>query len=106
MAVDSKDQSVVQTISSVSTMIEPPKRYYVVMHNDDTTPFDFVIDVLVELYRHDEQTAADLANKIHIEQKAIVGMYNLEIAEQKIEETVRLSRANGYQLSVSLDQAD
>jgi ATP-dependent Clp protease adaptor protein ClpS len=106
MAVDSKDESKVKEISSIATMIEPPKRYYVVMHNDDTTPFDFVIDVLVELYRHDEQTAADLANKIHIEQKAIVGMYNLEIAEQKIEETVRLSRANGYQLSVSLDQAD
>ena len=106
MAVDSKDQSIIQTISSVSTMIEPPKRYYVIMHNDDATPFDFVIDVLVELYRHDEQTAADLANKIHIEEKAIVGMYNLEIAEQKIEETVRLSRTNGYPLTVSLDQAD
>jgi len=106
MAVDSKDQSITQTISSVSTMIEPPKRYYVIMHNDDATPFDFVIDVLVELYRHDEQTAADLANKIHIEEKAIVGMYNLEIAEQKIEETVRLSRTNGYPLMVSLDQAD
>lgn len=106
MAVDSKSESVVQTISSVSTMIEPPKRYYVVMHNDDATPFDFVIDVLIELYRHDDQTAADLANKIHIEDKAIVGMYNLEIAEQKIEETVRLSRTNGYPLTVSLDQAD
>lgn len=106
MAVDSKSESVVQTISSVSTMIEPPKRYYVVMHNDDATPFDFVIDVLTELYRHDEHTAADLANKIHIEEKAIVGMYNLEIAEQKIEETVRLSRTNGYPLTVSLDQAD
>lgn len=106
MAVDSKSESVVKTISSVSTMIEPPKRYYVVMHNDDTTPFDFVIDVLIELYRHDDQTAADLANKIHIEDKAIVGMYNLEIAEQKIEETVRLSRTNGYPLTVSLDQAD
>lgn len=106
MAVDSKSESVVQTISSVSTMIEPPKRYYVVMHNDDATPFDFVIDVLIELYRHDDQTAADLANKIHIEDKAIVGMYNLEIAEQKIEETVRLSRTNGYPLTVSLDRAD
>ena len=106
MAVDSKSESVVQTVSSVSTMIEPPKRYYVVMHNDDATPFDFVIDVLIELYRHDDQTAADLANKIHIEEKAIVGMYNLEIAEQKIEETVRLSRTNGYPLTVSLDQAD
>jgi ATP-dependent Clp protease adaptor protein ClpS len=106
MAVDSKSESEVSVLSSISTMIEPPKRYYVVMHNDDKTPFDFVIDVLVELYRHDEQTAADLANKIHVEEKAIVGMYNLEIAEQKIEETVRLSRANNFPLTVSLDQAD
>lgn len=106
MAVDSKPESEVSVLSSISTMIEPPKRYYVVMHNDDATPFDFVIDVLVELYRHDEQTAADLANKIHVEEKAIVGMYNLEIAEQKIEETVRLSRANNFPLTVSLDQAD
>jgi ATP-dependent Clp protease adaptor protein ClpS len=106
MAVDSKPESEVSVLSSISTMIEPPKRYYVIMHNDDATPFDFVIDVLVELYRHDEQTAADLANKIHLEEKAIVGMYNLEIAEQKIEETVRLSRANNFPLTVSLDQAD
>ena len=106
MSVDSKPESEVSVVSSISTMIEPPKRYYVVMHNDDKTPFDFVIDVLVELYRHDEQTAADLANKIHVEEKAIVGMYNLEIAEQKIEETVRLSRANNFPLTVSLDQAD
>jgi len=106
MAVDSKPESEVSVLSSISTMIEPPKRYYVIMHNDDATPFDFVIDILVELYRHDEQTAADLANKIHVEEKAIVGMYNLEIAEQKIEETVRLSRANNFPLTVSLDQAD
>ena len=85
------------------TTFEEPKRYYVVMHNDDTTPFDFVIDVLVELFRHDEQTAADLANKIHVDEKAIVGMYNLEIAEQKIEETVRVSRANSYTLSVTME---
>ena len=106
MAVDSKPESEVSVLSSISTIIEPQKRYYVIMHNDDKTPFDFVIDVLVELYRHDEQTAADLANKIHLEEKAIVGMYNLEIAEQKIEETVRLSRANNFPLTVSLDQAD
>lgn len=106
MAVDSQDESKVQIVSSIATMIEPPRRYYVVMHNDDATPFDFVIEILVGLYKHDEQTAADLANKIHIDEKAIVGMYNLEIAETKVEETIKLSRTNGYPLSVSIDQAD
>jgi ATP-dependent Clp protease adaptor protein ClpS len=102
--VDSKNdtKSVVSSHSLIS--IDEPKRYYVWMHNDDKTPFDFVIDVLIELYRHEEQTAADLANKIHIEQKAIVGMYNLEIAEQKVEETVRIARSNNYPLSVTLEE--
>ncbi len=73
------------------------------MHNDDKTPFDFVIDVLMDLFKHDKDTAADLAHKIHTDEKAIVGMYNLEIAEQKVEETVKASRASNYPLSVSLE---
>lgn len=103
IATENETRPVVETNSL--TTIDEPKRYYVVMHNDDTTPFDFVIDILVELYRHDTQTAADLANKIHIDEKAIVGMYNLEIAEQKIEETVRVSRANNHSLSVTMEDA-
>jgi ATP-dependent Clp protease adaptor protein ClpS len=106
MTVQSQEEtrSIIQA-DSITTFDEP-KRYYVLMHNDDTTPFDFVIDLLMEIYRHDEQTAADLANKIHLEEKAIVGMYNMEIAEQKVEETVRVSRANSYTLSVSMEIAD
>ena len=106
MTVQSQEEtrSIVQ-VDSITTFDEP-KRYYVLMHNDDTTPFDFVINLLMEIYRHDEQTPADLANKIHLEEKAIVGMYNMEIAEQKIEETVRVSRANSYTLSVTMEVAD
>lgn len=106
MAIQSQEEtrSIVQT--DTITTFDEPKRYYVIMHNDDTTPFDFVIELLVEIFRHDEQTAADLANKIHLEERAIVGMYNMEIAEQKVEDTVRVSRANSYALSVSIENAD
>jgi ATP-dependent Clp protease adaptor protein ClpS len=76
------------------------------MHNDNKTPFDFVIEVLCDLFNHDPQTAADLAHKIHTDEKAIVGMYNLEIAEQKIEETVRAARVNSYPLTVTLEPAE
>jgi len=58
------------------------------------------------LFNHDPQTAADLAHKIHTDEKAIVGMYNLEIAEQKIEETVRAARVNSYPLTVTLEPAE
>ena len=104
MHVQNDSETIVD--ASSRTSIEPPKRYYIVMHNDDQTPIDFVVKVLVELYRHETQTAADLANKIHVDEKAIVGMFNLEIAEQKVEETHGTSRAHGYPLTVSLEQAD
>jgi len=103
MTIQSKDEEKIQ--SSVHSLISigEPKQYYVIMHNDDKTPFDFVIDVLMDLFKHDKDTAADLAHKIHTDEKAIVGMYNLEIAEQKVEETVKASRASNYPLSVSLE---
>ena len=104
MHVQNDSETIVD--ASSRTSIEPPKRYYVVMHNDDQTPIDFVVKVLVELYRHETQTAADLANKIQVDEKAIVGMFNLEIAEQKVEETHGASRAHGYPLTVTLEQAD
>tara|TARA_B100001094_G_scaffold105383_1_gene101542 strand:+ start:648 stop:962 length:315 start_codon:yes stop_codon:yes gene_type:complete len=104
MHVQNDSETVVD--ASTRTSIEPPKRYYIVMHNDDSTPIDFVVKVLIELYKHEDQTAADLANKIHIDEKAIVGMFNLEIAEQKVEETHGTSRAHGYPLTVTLEQAD
>ena len=86
--------------------IEKPKRYYVIMHNDDTTPFDFVIEVLVQLFHHTPETSIDIATKIHNEGTAIVGMYYLEIAEQKVEETTDASRRNGFALTTSLEPAE
>ena len=101
--IESKDQEKVQTVSHSLLTIGEPKQYYVVMHNDEKTPFDFVIDILMGLFSHDKGTSADLAHKIHTDEKAIVGMYNLEIAEQKIEETVKASRASNFPLTVTLE---
>lgn len=104
--IDSQEETKVHSSTTSDITLTPPKRYYVVMHNDNSTPFDFVIEVLCDLFNHDPQTAADLAHKIHTDEKAIVGMYNLEIAEQKIEETVRAARVNSYPLTVTLEPAE
>lgn len=101
--IESNEKEKIQTLDNPLMAIGEPKQYYVVMHNDEKTPFDFVIDILMALFGHDKDTSADLAHKIHTDEKAIVGMYNLEIAEQKVEETVKASRVANYPLSVSLE---
>ena len=103
--IESNEKEKIQSANKSLLTIGEPKQYYVVMHNDDKTPFDFVVDILVGLFNHDKDTAADLAHKIHTDGKAIVGMYNLEIAEQKVEETVKASRVANYPLSVSIEPA-
>ena len=101
--IESNEKEKIQSNTKSLLTIGEPKQYYVVMHNDDKTPFDFVVDLLMGLFNHDKDTAADLAHKIHTDEKAIVGMYNLEIAEQKVEETVKASRVANYPLSVSIE---
>lgn len=85
--------------------IDEVPQFYVIMHNDDTTSMDFVVDVLQSIFKHDQELALDLTMKIHDEGSAIVGMYNEEIAEQKVEDTTQLARSNGFPLKLTIEQA-
>lgn len=72
-----------------------PSRYNVVMHNDDVTPMDFVIMVIVRVFKHSLQTAEKIMMDVHTNGKAVVGNYTKEMAEAKVEESLHMSRQNG-----------
>ena len=67
----------------VKVVTTEPEKYRVILLNDDVTPMDFVINILVSIFKHSTDTAKDLTLKIHKEGSAIVGVYTYEIAEQK-----------------------
>ena len=100
------EQTLTSEKSDIDLGIKKPHQYYVVMHNDDTTPIEFVIEVLHQLFHHSMETAAELANKIHMEDSGIAGMYYREIAEQKVEETTRAARTNSFTLTTSIEPAE
>lgn len=80
-----------------------PGRFAVVFHNDDMTPMDFVMQVLEAIFHHDQAKATELTVKIHNEGRATVGIYSLEVAEQKAGETVTIARNNGFPLAVTVE---
>ena len=84
--------------------LKEPKRYKVLFLNDDATPMEFVISILMEIFRHTETGAVEITNKIHTEGSGIVGVYTHEIAEQKATETTSLARNAGFPLQVKLDE--
>ena len=54
--------------------IQEPLRYKVVMLNDDQTPMDWVIDVLVSIFKHSETTAKELTLTIHNDGSGVAGL--------------------------------
>ncbi len=66
-----------------SLEIKPPKKYNIVISNDDFTTFEFVIDILQQIFNKNEAEAFAITKDIHEKGKGIVGPYPFEIAESK-----------------------
>jgi ATP-dependent Clp protease adaptor protein ClpS len=94
----------IQIDEKISVRIEEPDDLKVIFLNDDTTPMEFVIDVLKQIYKHTQETAEKITLTIHNEGSGIVGTYTHEIAESKANETVDLARSHGFQLQVRLEK--
>ena len=92
-------------VSSKSKVdIKYPERYNVVFINDDYTPMDFVIHLLIEIFNKSINQAKDITLTIHKEGRAIAGTYNYEIGEQKVQEATVISRHNGHPLQIVLEK--
>ena len=79
-----------------------PKKYKVVVLNDDATPMDWVVSILIQIFKNTHTSAEAITITIHNEGSAIAGIYSYEVAEQKSVEATVLSRQNGFPLAFKL----
>ena len=85
--------------------VQEPKLYKGLLHNDDSTTFDFVIMVLVQIFHRTVEDAIEITKAIHVQGQGIAGSpYTREIAEEKTLETVMFSRANGFPLTATFEE--
>ena len=75
-----------------------PKRYKVIVLNDDYTTFEFVISVMMTVFLKTYEEACHIAETTHIHQKATVGTYTLDIAKSRVAKATAMARAEGYPL--------
>ena len=80
-----------------------PKQYKVILHNDDYTPMDFVVEILVDVFFKDEETAAQIMMNVHLQGQGICGVYSYEIAETKIVRVHELAAQYEYPLKASME---
>lgn len=88
----------------VVVSLQPPKLWKVVFLNDDHTPMEFVIELLMSIFRHDVEGAKNLTLEIHESGSAVAGVYPFEVAEQRSVEATNLSRSNGFPLRIQVEE--
>jgi ATP-dependent Clp protease adaptor protein ClpS len=83
------------------TELEPP--YRVLIHNDDVTPFEFVISVLRSIFKLSAPDAWAVTTRAHVTGIAYVMTLPFEEAKYRVGQAHSLARANGYPLTFSIE---
>lgn len=88
----------------IKQKVSEPKKWKVILLNDDHTPMEFVVNILHEIFKHSMESANKLTLEIHETGSAIAGVYSFEIAEIKAVEATQLARANAFPLQIKLEE--
>lgn len=86
--------------------LKPPKKYKVILLNDDYTPMDFVVEVLERYFGYSEVVASELMMQVHYQGRAICGIYTRDIAETKVHQVTIYAEQHEYPLRCTMEADD
>ena len=82
-----------------------PPLYSVLLLNDDYTPMDFVVDVLVRFFALDAERATQVMLHVHTRGRGVCGVFTREVAESKVAQVNEYSRLNQHPLLCTMEKA-
>ncbi|MCY6485115.1 ATP-dependent Clp protease adaptor ClpS [Clostridium aestuarii] len=84
--------------------VTKPKMYKVILHNDDYTTMDFVIEILVGVFRKKPVEATKIMYDVHKKGTGIAGVYSYDIAATKIVQAAQMSKEIGFPLKLTMEE--
>ena len=83
-----------------------PRRYKVIIYNDDFTTMEFVVMVLKVVFFKSDAEAETLMLQVHHSDKAVVGIYSYDIAVSKVNKATQMAREAGFPLRLTYEPED
>lgn len=96
--------TVVEAESEIKERLAP--LYRVIIHNDDTTPMDFVVEILVGEFDRDMKQAVKIMWEAHTTGAALVMTCGEEEAARRVDRARSLARTRKYPLTFSIEPED
>jgi len=84
--------------------IKFPKKFKVLLLNDDITHMDFVVNILIEIFHHTNQSAVSVMLEVHKNGVGVAGVYSKEIAKTKQNEVTIAARLANFPLQTKLEE--
>jgi ATP-dependent Clp protease adaptor protein ClpS len=84
--------------------IKYPKKYKVLLLNDDYTSMEFVVDILMSIFHKNFSEAETIMLEVHKNDKGLCGIYTHEIAETKVMQVHKKARDNGFPLRAEMEE--
>ena len=82
-----------------------PSLYKVLLHNDDYTPMEFVVEVLMRFFSKAHEQATEIMLTVHHKGLAVCGVYPFEVAETKVAAVTEAAREAEYPLQCTMERA-
>lgn len=84
--------------------VKKPDMYKVIIHNDDYTSMDFVVQILTDIFHLPVAKATQIMLDVHQKGKGIVGVYTYDIAVTKVNLVHERAKENGFPLRCSIEK--
>ena len=81
-----------------------PKKYKVLMYNDDFTTMEFVVAVLIEIFNKTIDEANYIMIEVHNKGIGIAGVYPFDIAISKLNKAQALARKEGFPFKLTVEE--
>ncbi len=91
--------------SEVEKKLKPPSMYKVLLHNDDYTTMEFVVEVLQGVFHRSPPEATQIMLHVHRTGIGVAGVYTYEVAETKVTIVESLAREHEFPLKCTMEEA-
>jgi ATP-dependent Clp protease adaptor protein ClpS len=83
--------------------VKEPPMFKVLLHNDDYTTMEFVVEILMYVFHKTVDDATRIMLNVHQKGIGVCGVYTHDVAETKVETVHRLARENGHPLKCTME---
>ncbi len=94
-----------EVVTETEKKLKKPPLYKVLLHNDDYTTKEFVVQILQYVFHKEPTEAVQIMLHVHKKGIGVAGVYTYEVAETKVALVENLARQHEYPLKCSMEEA-